>query len=198
MLGNNHTFGLNFNFVQNKNLNKQLEGMSFDVTTTSIGLGYSVYLTGPRVSLDANYDYSLSRSPGNDYNSHCLSGGTTHYIIQKENLSLSGNARLTMAYNVLKMETEMSDSERLVLNRLANRVGAEVGSERFRDLSLAARLGASMYYKNRHQASVFFSISNYSDNIIIGQHVAVNTDVRVSVEYSYSFASRLIKSKKRK
>lgn len=198
MLDNNHTFGLNFNLVQNKNLNKQLEGMSFDVTTTSIGLGYSVYLTGPRVSLDANYDYSLSRSPGNDYNSHCLSGGTTHYIIQKENLSLSGNARLTMAYNVLKMETEISDSERLVLNRLANRVGAEVGSERFRDLSLAARLGASMYYKNRHQASVFFSISNYSDNIIIGQHVAVNTDVRVSVEYSYSFASRLIKSKKRK
>jgi hypothetical protein len=28
--------------------------------------------------------------------------------------------------------------------------------------------------------------------------VAVNTDVRLNVEYSYSFASRLIKSKKRR
>jgi hypothetical protein len=51
-------------------------------------------------------------------------------------------------------------------------------------------------YKDRHNASLYFSVSNYSDNIIFGQHVAVNTDVRLNVEYSYSFASRLVKSKK--
>ena len=198
-LNNDHTFSLNFNLLQNKNLNKQMEGMSFDVTTTSYGLGYDVYLTKSRLSLSANYDYSLSRSPGNDYNSHCLTGGTTYRFIKTENMLLSGNARLTVAYNIEKTEAEdLSDSERQALNYLAHRIGAEVGTEMTNDLSVAARLGASLNYKDRHNASVYFSVSNYSDNIIIGQHVAVNTDVRLMVEYSYSFASRLIKSKKHK
>ena len=114
-------------------------------------------------------------------------------------MTLSGNARLTMAYNIEKTKTEeLTDSERQALNYLARRVGAEASTEMTNDLSVAARLGASLNYKDRHNASIFFSISNYSDNIIIGQHVAVNTDVRLNVEYSYSFASRLIKSKKRR
>ncbi len=198
-LDNDHTFSLNFNLLQNKNLNKQMEGMNFDVTTTSYGLGYDVYLTRSRLSLSANYDYSLSRSPGNDYNSHGLTGGTTYRFIKTENMLLSGNARLTVAYNIEKTEAvDLSDSERQALNYLARRIGAEAGTEMTNDLSVAARLGASLNYKDRHNASVFFSVSNYSDNIIIGQHVAVNTDIRLMVEYSYSFASRLIKSKKHK
>jgi hypothetical protein len=196
-LDNDHTFSVDFNLLQNKNLNKQMEGMSFDVSTTSFGLGYEVYLTSSRIGLDANYDYSLSRSPGNDYNSHCLSGGITNIFLKKENLTLTGNTRLTMAYNIQKSETELTDPERQVLNHLAHRIGAEVGTEMTNDVSLAARLGASLNYKNCHNASIYFSISNYSDNIIIGQHVAVNTDIRLMMEYSYSFASRLIKSKKR-
>ena len=197
-LDNDHTFSVDFNLLQNKNRNKQMVGTSFDVSTTSFGLGYEVYLSSSRIGLDANYDYSLSRSPGNDYNSHCLSGGITNIFIKKENLTLTGNTRLTMAYNVQKTETELTDTERQVLNHLAHRIGAEVGNEMTNDLSLAARLGASLNYKDCHNASIYFSISNYSDNIIIGQHVAVNTDIRLMMEYSYSFASRLIKSKKHK
>jgi hypothetical protein len=197
-LDNEHTFSLNFNLLQNKNRNKQMEGYNFDVTTTSYGLGYEILFTDSRVSLDANYDYSLSRSTGNNYNSHCFTGGAKYNIIEKDDLTLSGNARLTMAYNVEKADAEkLTGSERQVLDYLAHRVGKEVGSEITNDVSLAARLGASLNYKDRHNASVFFAISNYSDNIIIGQHIAVNTDVRFMVEYSYSFASRLIKSKKR-
>lgn len=197
-LENDHTFNVSFNLLQNKNLNKHMEGMSFDVSTTSFGVGYEVYLSHSRVSLNANYDYSLSRSPGNDYNSHCLTGCTSYNFIKKEDLTLSGNARLTMAFNVEKTETdEVDDSKRRVLDYLAHRVGAEAGIEMTNDLSVAARLGASLNYKDRHNASVFFSISNYSDNIVIGQHVAVNTDVRFMMEYSYSFASRVIKSKKK-
>lgn len=197
-LENDHTFSVDFNVLQNKNRNKLMEGMSFDVTTTSFGLGYEVYLAAPRVSVDASYEYSLSRSVGNNYNSHGLSGGTKYNFIEKDNLILSGNARLSLAYNIMKTEVDLSESERQVLNHLAHRIGAEVGTEMTNDLSLAARLGASLNYKNQHRASMFFSISNYSDNIIIGQHVAVNTDVRFMVEYSYTFASRLIKSKKHK
>ena len=198
-LDNDHTFSLDFNLLQNKNRNKQMEGMKFNVTTTSFGLGYEVYLTDSRVSIDANYDYSLSRSVGNDYNSHCLSGGTRYKFIDKDDLTLSGNARLTMAFNLEKTEAErMTDAERQILDYLAGRIGARADTEITNDLSVAARLGASLNYKDRHNASVFFSVSNYSDNIIIGQHVAVNTDIRFMLEYSYSFASRLIKSKKSK
>ena len=195
---NDHTFSLNFNLLQNKNRNKQMEGMSFNVTTTSYGVGYEVYLANLRTSIDANYDFSLSRSPGNNYHSHCLSGGTSFNLVEKEDLILSGNARVMMAYNSEEEEPEeLSDSEKQALDYLARRIGKETGSQITNDISLATRLGASLNYKNRHNASVFFSISNYSDNIIIGQHVAVNTDVRFMVEYSYTFASRLIKTKKR-
>ena len=196
---NDHTFSLSFNLLENKNLNKQMEGFSYDVTTTSYGLGYDVRLKGSRISLNANYEYSLSRSPGNNYNSHGLSGGPTYYIIKTDNLTLTGNGRLTMAYNVQKSETRgLSDSDRQVLDYLTQRAGAEADTEMTNDLSVAARIGASLNYKDRHNASLFFSVSNYSDNIIIGQHVAVNTDVRFQLQYSYSFASRLIKSKKHK
>lgn len=198
-LENDHTFSFDFNVVQNKNRNKQMEGMSFDVTTTSFGLGYEVYLNNPRISLDANYDYSLSRSPGNNYNSHCLSGGITNIFIKKKDLVLTGNARLTMAYNVEKTEAEdLSDAERQVLSYLGRRIGAVTGTEMTNDFSVASRIGASINYKDCHRASAYFSISNYSDNIIIGQHVAINTDVRFMLQYSYTFASRLIKSKKSK
>ena len=197
-LYNDHTFSLSFNYLQNKNLNEQMEGMCFDVTTTTCGLGYEVYLTDKRISLDANYDFSLSRAPGNDYNSHCLSGGVTNIFLEKDDLTISGNARLTMAYNHGEEEVdEVTDAEKRVLDYLAHRMGKRTSTEITNDFSVAARLGASLNYKDLHNASVYFAISNYSDNIIIGQHVAVNTDVRFMVEYSYSFASRLIKSKKR-
>lgn len=198
-LDNDHTFSLDFNLLQNKNRNKQIEWGGLNVTTTSFGLGYEVYLMPSRVSLNANYDYSLSRSPGNDYNSHSLSGGTSYKFIDRDNLTLSGNARLVMAFNLEKSEVEdLDETGRQVLDYLAHRVGARPNTEITNDLSVAARLGASLNYKDHHNASAYFSISNYSDNIIIGQHVAVNTDVRFMVEYSYSFASRLIKSKKNK
>ena len=193
-LDNDHTFSLDFNVLQNKNRNKLLESYGLDVTTTSFGLGYEVYLAASKLSLDSDYSYSISRSLYNSYNSHGLSGGTRYNFIKRDNMVLSGNARLTLAYNVEKSEVgEMSDEERQILNTLGRRTGAKVAAERTNDLSIAARLGASLNYKDRHNASVFFSISNYSDNIIIGQHVAVNTDVRFQVQYSYSFASRLIK-----
>lgn len=196
-LDNDHTFSLNFNLLQNKNLNKLMEGMSFDVTTTSYGLGYEVYLASSRLSLDANYDYSLSRSIGNSYNSHCLSGGTRYNFVEKEDMTLSGYARLVMAYSIDKEGEDLSDAEKHVLSYLARRIGREASAEMTRDLSVAARVGASLNYKDRHNASLYLAVSNYSDNIIIGQHVAVNTDVRFMLEYSYSFASRLIKTHKR-
>jgi hypothetical protein len=198
-LKDDHTFSLNYCMTQNKNLNQLMEEMRyFDATTHSIGVGYEVYLSGPRLSVDANYDYSVSRSIGSAYKSHDFACGTKYNFIERDNLTLSGNARLVLAFNTQEEEVELTDSERKVLDYLARRVGREATTEITNDLSVAARLGASLNYKDRHRASMYFAISNYSDNIIIGQHVAVNTDVRFMLEYSYNFASRLIKSKKSK
>lgn len=197
-LKDDHTFSLNYSLTQNKNLNQLMEEMRyFDATTHSIGVGYESYLSGPRLSVDANYDYSVSRSIGSAYKSHDFAFGTKYNFIERDNLTLSGNARLVLAFNIQEEEVELTDSERKVLDYLARRVGREATTEITNDLSVAARLGASLNYKDRHRASMYFAISNYSDNIIIGQHVAVNTDVRFMLEYSYNFASRLIKSKKR-
>ncbi len=198
-LKDDHTFSLNYSLTQNKNLNQLMEEMRyFDATTHSIGVGYESYLSGPRLSVDANYDYSVSRSIGSAYKSHDFAFGTKYNFIERDNLTLSGNARLVLAFNIQEEEVELTDSERKVLDYLARRVGREATTEITNDLSVAARLGASLNYKDRHRASMYFAISNYSDNIIIGQHVAVNTDVRFMLEYSYNFASRLIKSKKGK
>ena len=197
-LNDDHTFSLDFNLLQNKNLNEQLEGLSFNITTLSYGLGYEVYLSAPRVSLNASYEFSQSHSFGSNYNSHSLYGGTSFYFIKKEDLSLSGNARLTMAFNEEREIDELTDSEKQVLDYLAHRLGKEVGTQISNDLSIAGRIGATLRYKDQHYASTYFAISNYSDNIIVGQHVAISTDVRFMLEYSYSFASRLIKSKKHK
>lgn len=195
---NNHTFSLHFNYLENVNRNKLFIGNRLNVVTTSYGVGYDVKLRRRGLSFDVDYDYSLSRSPGNDYNSHGFSGGTTFNIVKKEKMTLSGNARLVVSLNMQKTETELTPEERQVLNYLADGVGSEVTNVVTNDVSVATRLGAKLNYKDRHKASVSFSISNFSDNIVIGQHVAVETDVRVMVEYSYSFAARMIKSKKHK
>ena len=197
-LQDDHTFTLNYSLLQNKNLNPLMEAMRyFDATTHSFGVGYEVYLSGPRLSIDANYDYSLSRSVGSANKSHDLACGAKYNFIEKDDLTFSGNARLLLAFNVQEEESELTDSERKVLDYLARRVGREATTEITNDLSVGARLGASLNYRDRHRASMYFTVSNYSDNIIVGQHVAVNTDVRFMLEYSYNFASRLIKSRKR-
>ena len=197
MRHNDHTFGLHFNYLQNMNRNKKMVNR-LNVNTTSFGVGYDVRFKRKGVSLDFDYDYSISRSPGNDYNSHGFSGGITFNFVKKKNYTLSGNARVVLAFNMQKTEEELSEKDRMLLDYLAGGVGAETMDVVTNDVSVATRLGASFNYKDHHKATLSFSISNYSDNIVIGQHVAVNTDVRLMFEYSYNFASRWIKSKKHK
>ena len=193
-----HGFNLNFNFLQNKNLNELMKGSAFDVTTTSVGAGYDILFTLTRFGFNVNYDYSQSRSKANSYNSHAISGGTSYNFINTDDMKLSGNASMTVAYNIQQApETPISDAEKeaaFYRSRMSSK--AEVTNFGTDDLSLSLRLGANFTYKQAHSASLFFSISNYSDNIIIGQHIATSTDIRVSVQYNYNFASRIIKSKR--
>ena len=69
---------------------------------------------------------------------------------------------------------------------------------RANSISFSNRLGATFSYKQLHNASLYLSSSNYSDNIVIGQHISTDFDLRINFSYSYSFAKRIIKSKKKK
>lgn len=194
---NEHGISFSFNLMQNRNLNKKMKGSAFDVTTMSAGVGYNIHITSLRLGINANYDYSQSRSQANNYNSHAITGGTSYNFISTESMKLSGNASATMAYNMQQdPETSITDAEKeaaFYCSRLSNTAKVtKFGTDNF---SISMRLGASFTYKQAHNASLFFSVSNYSDNIIFGQHIATSTDVRVSVQYSYSFASRLIKKR---
>ena len=195
---NEHGISLNFNFLQNKNLNELMKSSAFDVTTTSAGVGYDILFGLSRLGFNVNYDYSQSRSKANSYNSHSITGGTNYNFVNTEDMKLSGNASLTLAYNMQQTpEATISDAEKeaaFYRSRLTTK--AKVTSFGTDDLSISLRLGANFTYKQAHSAGLYFSISNYSDNIIIGQHIATSTDVRVSVQYNYNFASRIIKSKR--
>ena len=166
---NGHSIGLNFNFVQNKNLNP-LNKNGANVQTMTIGANYNIDLTAIRLGVGAGYDFSMSSSQYSHYNSHGLSVNLNYRIIQKEKLNWNLNYNGYVAYNIQKDEGVNND------------------------FSLSNSLGSNFNYK-KHMASLYFSLSNFSNLERIGQRVHTDLDVRFTFSYSYSFAARIIKKK---
>lgn len=185
---NEHTISLNFNDVANNNLNT-LSANSSNVNTLTIGAGYDCNLTAKRIGIGGNYDFSKSKAPGNDYTSHTLSGSLTYYALKKQDVNLKFNGSVSLSYNIKPAEQEgyagMDDDE--------IPVSADYTTN---DFSFSARIGSTFTYKSNHNASFYLSTSNYSENIVFGQKVSTTMDLRFNLAYSYSFFSRLIKSKK--
>ena len=63
------------------------------------------------------------------------------------------------------------------------------------NFSISNSLGGSFSLNRKHNASLYLSLSNYSDNVIIGQRIATDLDLRLTFSYSYSFGKELIKKK---
>ena len=164
-----HSIGLNFNFVQNKNLNP-LNKNGANVQTMTVGATYGIDLADIRLGINTGYDYSMSSSQYSNYNSHGLSVGLNYRIMQKEKLNWNLNYNGYVAYNIQKDE------------------GVD------NDFSLSNSLGSSFSYK-KHSASLYLSLSNFSNLERIGQRVHTDLDVRFTFSYSYSFAARVIKKK---
>ena len=185
---NEHTISLNFNNVANKNRNILSQNRS-DVNTLTIGAGYDCNFTAKRIGMGINYDFSNSTAPGNDYTSHTVSGSLTYNAVKKENMALKFTGSMSFSYNVKPAGQEgyvgMADDELPV--------SADYTTN---DFSFSARIGSSFTYKTQHSASFFLSTSNYSENIVFGQKVSTTMDLRFNLAYSYSFFSRVIKSKK--
>lgn len=167
---NGHNIGLNFNFVQNKNLNK-LNHNAADVQTITAGVNYGIDLEEIRLGINAGYDFSISSSQYAHYNSHGLNGGLNYRIMQKDNLNWNLNYNGYVAYNIQKDEGATND------------------------FSVSNSIGSNFSFKKAHSASLYLSLSNFSDLERIGQRVQTDLDVRFTLSYSYSFSARVIKKK---
>lgn len=166
---NDHTVYINFDFVQNKNLNKKYFSASGDVMTISAGAGYNIMLRAIRLSLNVGYDYSISKSEGYNYDSHTLHYGLNYNIMSKDKLNWNAFYNGSCGYNIVKDE------------------GAS------NNVSVSNCIGSTFNYNSAHSASMFLSLSNYSENIVIGQKIATALDCRFTLAYTYSFNKVVVK-----
>ena len=163
-----HTINLNFNLVQNMNLNK-LYKSGVNVTTLTVGAGYGIDFDAIRLGFDCGYDFSMSNSQYAKYDAHTLNVGLRYKIMKKEktNWTLSYNG--SFGYNIQKMEGATNN------------------------FSISNSIGSNFSYKNAHTASLYLSLSNFNDREIIGQRIRSDLDCRFTLSYSYAFAARVIK-----
>jgi len=166
---NTHTIGLTASFVQNKNLNTLMQN-NLNAQTLTVGLNYGIRIESIRLGISAGYDFSTSSSDFARYNAHGLSVGLDYRIMQKEKLNWTLNYNAYAAYNIQKNEGVKND------------------------FSLSNSIGSNFSYK-KHTASLYLSLSNFSDMERIGQRVQTTLDTRFTLSYSYSFAARVIKKK---
>lgn len=163
-----HSIGLNCNFVQNKNLNK-LNTAGSDVQTLTLGANYGIEFSTIRLGFDVGYDFSMSKSDYANYDSHGINLGLRYKIMQKEKLNWTLNYNGSFAYNLQK------------------------NADTDNNFSISNSLGSNFTYNKAHTASLYLSLSNYSDRVLIGQRVQTDLDCRFTLSYSYSFAARIIK-----
>ena len=166
---NDHTITLTFDFIQNKNLNKKYYTASGDVMTLSAGAGYNILLRAIRLSLNAGYDFSISKSEGYNYDAHTLHYGLNYNIMSRDKLNWNAFYSGSCGYNIVKDE------------------GAS------NNVSVSNCIGSSFNYNSAHTASLYLSLSNYSENIVIGQKIATDLDCRFTLSYAYSFNKVVIK-----
>jgi len=168
--GNTHSISLNGDYIQNANLNK-LSTIDIDTRTITAGIGYSVDLQEIRLNVGGNYDFSISRSTYSNYISNTLSAFVGYRLISTEKTNWNLNYCLSAGYNIMQDE------------------GAK------NNISFSNSLSTNFNYRKHHTASMYFSLSNYSDRIVIGQRIATDLDCRFTLSYTYSFAAKIIKKK---
>mgnify|MGYP007069848856 CR=1 FL=1 len=166
---NDHSLTLNLSFVQNQNLNKFYYANSGDVMTLTGGLGYLITILPVRVSVNAGYDYTYSTSESYSYNAHTLHYGVNFNILSKDKLNWNAYYNGSAGYNIVKN-----------------------GDNNF---SVSNCLGSSFNFNSAHTASMYLSLSNFSEDIVIGQKIATALDCRFTLSYAYTFQKVLIKKK---
>jgi len=199
---NNHTLSCNLTYLQNVNLNdKMRETISNVINTTTLtgGIGYEIALHNRQWRFNGNYDYSLSDSRYNRYRSHGITLGGSYQVYKKKDMALNILGSITGAYNIALDTVSGSrhiDDVSDIVERRGGRLDTVYYSRYRTDVfSVSGRIGTTFTYKQWHNLSLYLSVSNYSDNIILGQHIATDIDLRANLSYTYAFARRVVKRK---
>lgn len=196
----NHSISATFNTVRNRDRNeKKADSLRMSVSTLVLGMGYSIGFPDLGISVGVNYDFTKSENRTmetidsnailNNYNANTISIHASYDIVKSNDITLKANYNGSFGFN---KNTSPQQNYGLIDDE---QQGPRL--QLTRDNSISNRIGASFSYKKRHNASFFFSMSNYRENIIIGQKITTKLDARLNFTYTYTFAHRIIKSKRK-
>lgn len=169
LMGNtlDHVFSLSANYTQNKDLNKFSIGES-DVNTLALGANYNMFVK----PWEMNFTFALSHQQTNGYQtkytSDVASFTTGRSFLKDRNLNVS--ATVSAVYNEVKEQTK--------------------------NLSMAFDVNASYTICKVHSISASAQIAKYGDvNTEVNRMSLDATDIRLSLNYIYTFSLLHIKGK---
>lgn len=171
IMGNvlDHSISLSANYTANKDLNKFSIGQS-DVTTLALGASYSMNVKPWATSFGFNLSHQQTDGFNMKYLSDVASFTTGRSFLKDNNLSLS--MTLSAIYNEVKRQSK--------------------------SLSLAFDMSASYTLAKAHAFSFSAQFSKYGDvNIDKTRSTLDATDIRLSLNYVYTFSLLEIKNKKK-
>lgn len=169
IMGNSydHSMSLSANYTVNKDLNRFAEGKN-DVKTLALGASYDLGVKPWETNFTLSLSHQNTKGYNTEYTSDVMSLSTGRSFLKEKNLSTSGT--VSLCYNEVKNQT--------------------------RNLSLALDLSASYTIKKVHAISLSASVSKYGDvNMQDSDSSYDATDIRVSVNYLYTFTLLEIKRK---
>lgn len=162
-----HTVSLSANYTQNKDLNKFSVGQS-DVKTIALGASYNMNVKPWATNFGFNFSHQQTRGFASEYLSDIASFSTGRSFLKDNNLNLG--LTLSAIYNEVKHQSK--------------------------SLSMALDLTAGYTLAKDHVFSFTAQFSKYGDVNIDKTHSSLDgTDIRLSLNYVYTFSLLEIKNK---
>lgn len=164
-----HTFSLSGNYTINKDLNKFSVGQS-DVNTMALGASYMMNVKPWETSFTLALSHQETKGFNSVYRSDVASLSTGRSFLKEKNLNVS--ATVSLNYNEVQHQSK--------------------------SLSMGIDLSAGYTLKKYHTFSLTGSVSKYGDvNVTKTTSGLDATDVRVSLNYLYTFTLLHISKKKK-
>lgn len=165
-----HTISLSGNYTLNKDLNKFSIGQT-DVKTLALGASYNMNVKPWETNFTLSLSHQGSKGFNTEYNSDVASISTRRSFLKDKNLNAS--ATVSLCYNEVKHQSK--------------------------SLSMALDLNAGYTLRKYHTFSFSASFCKYGDvNITKTRSSLDATDIRLSLNYLYTFTLLSIKHKDKK
>lgn len=165
-----HTISLSGNYTLNKDLNKFSIGQT-DVKTLALGASYNMNVKPWETNITLSLSHQGSKGFNTEYNSDVASISAGRSFLKDKNLNAS--ATVSLCYNEVKHQSK--------------------------SLSMALDLNAGYTLRKYHTFSFSASFCKYGDvNITKTRSSLDATDIRLSLNYLYTFTLLSIKHKDKK